>query len=353
MKRSVVVLLHIGYWALYVFLFFVFFVLVAAPQGLLLGKRDPSFWEEWWALMSALAFAPGLVGFYTGYSWLFPKYLVKRRFGMLFLMTLLMLVVAIIFGFCNMLLFLNANLENTNMAMSTVVLSIMTPMAFLYLVNGVIGLVMRGFITSYSDIILKEELNNKNYHMELALVKAQIDPHFLFNTINNIDVLIQKDAEKASAYLNQLSDIMRFMLYETKTDKISLQKELTYIDKYLALQKIRSSNPDFVKFMLSGEPENWNIEPMLFIPFIENAFKHAEHVKTGPAINIAIDAGETLYFECSNRFLEAPEENKIGGLGSGLIKRRLELLYPNRHELSVSNQGGLYSLKLTINPEGK
>src|SRR6185503_21279079 len=115
-------------------------------------------------------------------------------------------------------------------------------------IHGTIALVIRGFITWYTEIKLKEELAQRNFEMELALIKSQINPHFLFNTINNIDVLITKQPELASLYLNKLSDILRYMIYETKTEKISLATELDYIEKYLELQKIRTTNPNYVNF---------------------------------------------------------------------------------------------------------
>ena len=186
--------------------------------------------------------------------------------------------------------------------------------------------------------------------MELALVKSQINPHFLFNTINNIDVLIEKDAVKASAYLNKLSDIMRFMLYETKTEKIPLSKELQYIEKYIDLQRIRTSNPNYVNYTVEGDPCDLMIEPMLFIPFIENAFKHAEGKKAEDAIKIRFSIGHrSIAFDCENRYsvyqLERPDHS---GMGNDLIKKRLSLLYPGKHSLDIVTGDGIYKAKLTL-----
>ncbi len=220
------------------------------------------------------------------------------------------------------------------------------------LVNGVMGFVLKGFVTWYSDLKLMEELNKKNYEMELALVKNQINPHFLFNTINNIDVLIMKDAAQASAYLNKLSDIMRFMLYETKTEKIPLSKELTYIEKYIDLQKIRTSNTNYVNYKVEGDADDLLIAPMLFIPFIENAFKHAENKKLDNAVNIKINISkEMITFECENKFNEGASNNdEQSGLGNELIAKRLQLLYPNKHTLDVSNKNQTYYVKLVVLP---
>jgi LytS/YehU family sensor histidine kinase len=233
----------------------------------------------------------------------------------------------------------------------TSAIQIIIVISFVSLLNGIIGLVMRGFISSYDDIKLKEDLNKKNYDMELALIKNQINPHFLFNTINNIDVLIQKDPIKASEYLNKLSDIMRFMLYETTADKIELAKELTYIEKYIELQKIRSSNPTYVNYLLEGNTNNLLIEPMLFIPFIENAFKHTENKSLENAISVKISIHkEMIIFECENKFTVNSQNNsENNGLGNSLIEKRLQLLYPNNHTLEITTENNIYKVKLTLN----
>ena len=225
------------------------------------------------------------MGFYSFYTFLFERYFVRKKIGSLCLYGIFAAL------FCGIVGTLLANIvlhivgkEGSHEFLEFV------GQIFVITVNamacGIIGLVMKGFITSYGDIKLKADLENKNNQMELALVKSQINPHFLFNTINNIDVLIEKDAVKASAYLNKLSDIMRFMLYETKEERTPLKQELTYIEKYIDLQRIRTSNPNYVNYNVEGKPDNLVIAPMLFIPFIENAFKHAENKKIENAINI-------------------------------------------------------------------
>jgi two-component system LytT family sensor kinase len=216
-------------------------------------------------------------------------------------------------------------------------------------------LILRGFVDWYANIKLIEDLRKKNYETELALVKSQISPHFLFNTLNNIDVLIAKDATKASEYLNKLSDIMRFMLYETKTENIPMTKELSYIEKYIDLQKIRSANPDYVNYRVVGRPSpQLSIPPMLFIPFIENAFKHTESNKAESTIKINIEIEkDKIIFLCQNSYKKANEAH-VGdnGLGNGLIKRRLDLLYPNNHTLVVDHGPDTYKVTLIITDYG-
>jgi LytS/YehU family sensor histidine kinase len=186
--------------------------------------------------------------------------------------------------------------------------------------------------------------------MEMALIKSQLDPHLLFNTINNIDALILKDPIEASDYLNKLSDIIRFMLYETKPDKILLSQEIEYIEKYIALQKIRTANINYAHFSVTGSVGNKHIAPMIFIPFIENAFKHTHNKKLENAITINIlISDETIKLVCENKFGSRPVVQKNNsGLGNELIQKRLNLIYPTKHTLEVNEQNELYSVNLTI-----
>jgi len=144
---------------------------------------------------------------------------------------------------------------------------------------------------------------------------------------------------------------MRFMLYETKTDKILLYKELEYIEKYIELQKIRTSNNYYVNYTLTGLPAEKMIAPMIFIPFIENAFKHTNNKKIENAITININIElEQIHFECINKYDANRKLQQEGnGLGNGLIEKRLNLIYPDKHQLEIVNKNDEYRVFLTIN----
>jgi LytS/YehU family sensor histidine kinase len=223
-------------------------------------------------------------------------------------------------------------------------------LAIIAAVHGMIALVIRGFVTWASEIKLKEELVRKNYETELALVKSRINPHFLFNTINNIDVLITKDPALASRYLNQLSGILRYLVYETGNERIALAAELEYLEKYLALQKIRAVNPGFVSIEINGGAGNLTIAPMIFFPFIENAFKHTENRKSSNRISIRIAAEKNrIEFECENTYQIAAETRRdFGGLGNELVVKRLQLIYPESHSLRIADEDGIYRVILTL-----
>ncbi len=293
---------------------------------------------------------PALLGFYSSYFILFDKYLIKKRIFGLFLSGIVFaLISSTITEAIVYLIFHNFKGVRINWDLNDVI-TLGLFLSFISLVNGATGLVLKGFINWFNDIKFKLEMTRKNYEMELALVKSQINPHFLFNTINNIDVLISSDATRASAYLNKLSDIMRFMLYETKPAKINLHKELTYIEKFIELQKIRTTNEHYVNYSIKGDPGNFMIPPMLLISFIENAFKHAENKKVENAITIHLDIEkEKLLFECENAYNQnikiTPDQS---GLGNDLIKKRLALLYPGKHKLNITNNSGMYKVTLSL-----
>ena len=226
---------------------------------------------------------------------------------------------------------------------------VLTAMTLIGVICGIVALLIRGFITWFNEIKVKQMLKDKNHEMEMALIKSQLDPHLLFNTINNIDSLILKDAIAASTYLNKLSDIMRFVLYETAADKILLSQEIEYLEKYIDLQKIRTANETYVHFEVTGSIGNQRVAPMVFIPFIENAFKHTNNKKLENAITISIIIkDDTIQLICENKFEPKSVKKSVGGLGNELVKKRLDLIYGGKHTLDVHRNDELYSINLTI-----
>lgn len=349
MKKSIIALLHIGYWALYLIL--ILLVLGMLNMGSQMKITSIIFTIPFLSIAGAFAIIPAALGFYLFYNLLFNKLLIKKKILLLFVFGILTawlsgVIAASIFEILH-LFKLCSGIFNDGFNSA---IAITNAMSLIALLNGGMGLLIKGFIKWYEDIKLKEDLNKKNFDTELALIKSQINPHFLFNTINNIDILMEKDAVKASNYLNKLSDIMRFMLYETKNEKIPLSKELNYIEKYIELQKIRTSNPDFISYSIEGNTEDILIAPMLLIPFIENAFKHSEGVKTGNVIATKVLINNDLIqFNCRNKYVlnkAIKEENS--GLGNDLIQKRLALLYPNTHTLTIDNKENIYEVCLSI-----
>jgi hypothetical protein len=212
------------------------------------------------------------------------------------------------------------------------------------------GFLFKACVEWIKDRKIRLELEKDRETSQLELLKSKIDPHFLFNNLNNIDVFIQEDPKQASEYLKKLSDILRFMLYEANTQKIPLNKELEYIHKYIDLQKIRTSNLNFVKFELNGDVTNKLISPMILIHFIENAFKFAGNKKIENAVVLRFDIiHNRLTFFCKNHISAAKELNhEINGLGIQLLKKKLDLLYKKDYKLNTSEENNWYIVNLQI-----
>ncbi|MGL4597389.1 MAG: sensor histidine kinase [Bacteroidia bacterium] len=350
MKKGVVVFLHIAYWLVFFHLLLLFFGMLAPQMPEYRETNGQNFaLYKWYRMMVGFTIVPGIICFYSFYTLLFERFLHRRKIAKFIVYALLITFISSCIG-----LFILAILHN-QMMLSTWQLSEISIMGAVIavgaLLNGMAGLVMKGFISWYGDIRVKEELNQQNLSMQSELVKAQMNPHFLFNTINNIDVLIHKNPDQASDYLNKLSDILRFLLYETKTEQVALKDELNCVEKYIALQKIRTANPNFVNFTISGNPSGISIAPMILLPFIENAFKHSENKKIENAITIHLRIeSRKIIFDCTNHYnkLLTTNVSSHSGLGNELIRKRLELIYPNTHELTVSKNETTYHVQLVI-----
>lgn len=353
MKKSFIILLHIGFWACY-FILISIMLSVYYRSNLYASAPESRIVIAFKNLM-LFAFLPSLISFYLYYLVLFPRYLQQKKYLRSVIAGILISLAAAIVSYILHRFLIESgyviDMDQGGKHGRSTAVRVIIIMTFIGAICGMVALVIKGFITWFNEIKLKEALKEKTYEMEMALIKSQLDPHLLFNTINNIDALILKDAVTASDYLNKLSDIMRFMLYETKPDQILLSKEIEYIEKYIALQKIRTANKDYVQLTITGSVGSKLIAPMIFIPFIENAFKHTNNKKLENAISIDICVkAQKIEFRCKNKFDSKPSDRQPdSGLGNELIQKRLNLIYPEKHILEVHKTDDLYSVHLTIN----
>lgn len=340
MKRLIVFGLHLGYWFLYGLLLFVIMTVMQQGRG---GHAIPTGGLRNFFLLFTCA--PAVLGFYLFYSWLFPRFLQKKKYGLLMLLAPVSALVASLISGLLMSMYMGRHIMFADGWQSYIEETI--ALAIIAIIHGTVALVLRGFVSWTEESRLRQALAQKNFDTELALVKAQINPHFLFNTLNNIDVLIEQNSAKASQYLNKLSDILRFMLFETKPEHIPLRQELTYLEKYVDLQKIRAQHPDYVRLEINGSSEA-QIPPMLFIPFVENAFTYSEAFKSEPAVQISFTLTKgKIDFVCENKYRPATSENG-SGLGLALIEKRLNLLYPGRHTLKIAQDAQSYRVHLSL-----
>ncbi|HTF31140.1 MAG TPA: histidine kinase [Flavitalea sp.] len=352
MKKSVVVLLHIGFWICY-FILIAIMLAVYYRSSVNVGNQQSRILNALKSLF-LFAFIPSFISYWLYYFLLFPKYLQHKRVFLSIIHGLLISTGAALMGYVLIRYSIESgymiDMDDGGKHGRSTALTVVIAMTLIGVVSGVVALVIKGFITWFNEIKLKKALKEKNHEIELALIKSKLDPHLLFNTINNIDSLIIKDPVEASNYLNKLSDIMRFMLYETMAEKILLSQEIAYIEKYIALQKIRTANVNYVHFRVTGIIGNKFIAPMVFIPFIENAFKHTTNKKLENAITVNIlITDEAVKLECENKFdSRSSIQQPNSGLGNELIQKRLDLIYPGKHTLDVHKNNELYSVNLTI-----
>lgn len=191
-------------------------------------------------------------------------------------------------------------------------------------------------------------LENTNLKTELTFLKNQINPHFLFNALNNIYVQTRKRPKEAPESVMLLSELLRYQLYDCSKDQVYLRNEIAYIENYLALERMRRTDA-VITLVVNGSEHGKMIAPFLFIPFIENAVKHGLETQKGGFINIEFELTPTqLTFQISNPKSEISSAVKDGGIGLVNVKRRLELLYAEQYQLTISELKNLYQVKLIL-----
>lgn len=213
------------------------------------------------------------------------------------------------------------------------------------------GSLLRGFISWNQNLQNKTALENQSLRNELAMLKAQLSPHFLFNTLNNIDSLIYKSQDEASATLIKLSGLLRYMLYESESKEVLITKEIEYIKQLTELQQLRFEAENFIQLEIKNSCPELKIAPLLFLPFIENAFKFVSNPKKLPAIDIELIVESNLVrLTCENYFVPKVKNThqEQGGIGLANARRRLELLYPDHFDLQISTTGNLFVVDLSI-----
>ncbi len=209
-------------------------------------------------------------------------------------------------------------------------------------------------IKIFKNYILKEikikQLETDNLNAELVYLKNQINPHFLFNSLNNIYVLSRKDSKMTSESILLLSDLLRYQLYECNHESVNLQGEIDNLKNFLELEQLRKDNTELI-FEVEGNTLGMSIAPYIFLPFVENAIKHgssANNEKGYLKINFNVKNNNRLIFIVENSKPELPLITETGGIGLTNVKRRLELVYPDKYELDIENDKKYYKVSLSI-----
>jgi len=285
--------------------------------------------------------------FYYNYLYLVPRFLLRKKIGEYFLM--LMLGLLVIGGLNVIFITGTAGLVEHHHPFSfwRTASYPLYPAIMAFALSSFLRITMEWFNNERQ----KKEMEAEKLSSELAFLKSQVNPHFLFNILNNICSLARKKSDETENAIIKLSQIMRYMLQDSKDEKVSLEKELEYLESYNELQRLRLPEKVKIEFTIEGQPELLSIEPLLLIPFVENAFKHGVSYNGCSEIRIHLEAKvQGISFSVRNNIAKHKDEGVEQGSGIGLknVMRRLELLYPGKHQLTIKDDGTHYLVELEL-----
>lgn len=351
-------------------------------------RRHVVFWVFWWLfqafLYSFLAVARDQPYFrqlsislmesfffmvnhmFLGYSLMYfviPRFLLKQRYWLTAGITLLLFIAtAIISSIIGLLLlpglrsyFFNIDPQYYRSVSGNIFLSLLAGLRGGITIGGIaaaIKLMKYWYVKEQRNLQLQKE----NIESQLQLLKAQVHPHFLFNTLNNIYSFTQNSSPAAAKMVTGLSDLLRYMLYEGSQPLVPLHKELAMIKDYVELEKIRYGNKLELHLDLPAETNDLYIAPLLLLPLVENSFKHGtSHVLEQPWINLQVDIlGKMLRMKLLNGKVSKPETaSPHTGIGIKNVQKRLDLLYPGKYEFSITDEEDVFIVNLKIELEQK
>ena len=192
----------------------------------------------------------------------------------------------------------------------------------------------------------KAKILNEKKTAEIQALKTQINPHFIFNSLNNIYSLVFQKSDKALPAIEELSELLRYSTKDLEQDFIPIKREIGYIESLIALEKLRIRNPEMIRLEKNIQNESLQISPMLLVPFVENAFKHGDYNSHEMKIEIQ-ESQQILHFRIENEKRQGSKDHS-SGIGVGNVKKRLDLIYPKKYELTISNEGNRFVVDLKI-----
>ena len=293
------------------------------------------------------------IGSYMMIYHLIPNYLLKKKYRLFVLYVVYLLIVllfviegTVLIGFTfyfNLDYQIMPNLTKSFPVMFVCVMLIVSMISGIKLIQH-----------NYISILKNEDLKNKILQtqlqlkeQELKLLKMQIHPHFLFNSLNTIYGFALKKGDEAPEMILKLSNLLDYILYQIEKPTVFLENEINHLEDYITLEKLRFNDTLQVNLIKESAVENINIAPMMLIPFVENSFKHGAIIDGVLVVKILIkNLNDTLYFEVENSIIDKP--NNEAGIGIENIKKRLVMLYPNAHTLIIENNNDTFKVGLTI-----
>lgn len=331
MKQKQVFFLHFFYWLLIIF------------NGLLAravyskGGLD---------ILDVTIFLANFLGFYVNYFFVVPKFFDPKRFYLMIIGFFVGVFVFVLFRYSMEEVLLPAVTGFRNYAEGTTFLY--------YFYDNIYYSSLTVFVSTnlwFFKHYLKVEaertkLIEERKHAQLQALKTQINPHFIFNSLNNIYSLVYQNSDKALPAIEKLSELLRYSTKDLEKDVISLDKEIGYIESLIGLEKLRIKNPELLIIEKNINHPKINISPMLLVPFVENAFKHGDFKDKGFVLKVS-DDNKVLHFYLHN-YKNQRMKDTASGIGIENVKKRLEILYPKRHELFIKDLESEFIVDLRI-----
>lgn len=278
-----------------------------------------------------------------------PRLLLKNKWGIFFcsLLCIVLLIMASIILIQSVYFeHTDHSSEETNLP-NAVVTFLSSTLSIFLLFAGTSTLVL--FKQWILDMQQAEELESTTLQTELKLLENQINPHFLFNMLNNANIMIRKDPDTALHIIDRLEDMLRYQMNDNSREKVHLKDELLFLNDFLELEKTRRDDFDYT-ITIDGDTDNISVYPLLFIAFVENAVKHNTDSRAASYVHIRFNVIKSiLIFSCENSIPTRPLVNRSGGIGLVNIKRRLDLLYNNKYRLEQTKTETKYIVKLELN----
>jgi len=338
-SRNRVLLLHLSFWSVY--LSFFLYQVSSYQRG------DEVDWNRVFTIVSVQVGFAAIIS-YLNYFYLLPNFLEKKKAA-----KYLLIFIVLFFTIITIRIFLERYLldgfthQDRYLYRTRFVVQTITSNFFIVIFVG-----MLRFAQDWFELDAKrKEIEHEKLIAELNFLKAQINPHFLFNTLNNLYYLAYSKSDNTTEVIDKLSKMMRYMIYDSNHPKVLLSKEIEYMKNYVSLERLRLNNEIPIEFEVKGNLDDCQIAPLIFIAFLENAFKHGvSNAKDNCWVKVVVEVSDNkcIYTVENSKVRQQNVEGK-SGIGLANIKRRLELSYPGNHELQVKDLNDSYLVQLKLN----
>ena len=332
--RNRVVFLHLMFWCVYIS----FYLYQSIERGYDWGRT---------LMFTSIQLGFVLLTAYLNFFFFLPRFLVHKNIWRYFLEFILPFTVLVLSRVYLWRYILADSPRIDYLNSTTFVVQIAATTLFTVIFVGMLRFAVDWFELEAK----KKEIQNEKLVAELNFLKAQINPHFLFNTLNNLYYLAYSKSENTTEVIAKLSQMMRYMIYDSNHPKVLLSKEIEYMQSYISLEKMRLSNHVPIQFDIEGNTENVWIAPLIFITFLENAFKHGVISNNPDAwvkISIRLKGKECVYTVENSKPTSKNATGEKSGIGLQNVQRRLELSYPGQHTLAIQDKPQVYFVQLNL-----